>query len=85
MPDMSFLFLRESLNLSEAGFCDWKMGSVTTQVGHGDEWMGHGIRERIRNLSIASMHARLGLSMGLPFASCMVSGRLFGFSGSQFL
>lgn len=35
--DISFLFLSESLNLSEVGFQNWKMGLITTRVGHGDE------------------------------------------------
>ena len=37
VPDISFLFLSESLGLSELSFLNWEMGFITTHVGHGDE------------------------------------------------
>lgn len=84
MPDINFLFLSESLNLSELSFLSWEMGLITTCVGHGDEGRGRQ-RERMWNLSIVSGHGETGLTCVSALCQLHGLGEAFGLSGPWFL
>lgn len=78
VPDIDFLFLSESLSLSEFSFLTWEMGLITTCVGHGDDGRGRH-RERMWNSSIVSGHGETGLTCVCPLSAAWSWGSFWPF------